>query len=124
MPLVLLGAWLFLVITLWLSTALQITASATLPAGELSWLGGSLKASTQMGWFAITTRLFGSLLGEPGWQVLALVNEVNVFVARLSHVILAQALLATAYLGWLAAWWLRRGHVVADPGLLRTNRSQ
>ena len=61
-----------------------------------------------MSWFAITTRLFGTLLGEPGWQVLALVNEANVFVARLSRVILPQVLLATAYLGWLAAWWLRR----------------
>ena len=47
MPLALLGAWLFLVITLWLSAALQLTASAALPAGELSWLGGSLKASTR-----------------------------------------------------------------------------
>ena len=124
MPLALLGAWLFLVITLWLSTALQITASVALPAGELSWLGaGSLKASTQMGWFAITTRLFGTLLGEPGWQVLALVNEVNVFVARLSRVILLQVLLATAYLGWLAAWWLRRGHLVANPETASSLRS-
>jgi hypothetical protein len=105
MPLALLGAWLFLVITLWLSAALQLASSAAIPAGELSWVGGK---TLQMGWFALTTRLFGSLLDEPGWQVLAALNQINLFVAGLGRAILPQILLATAYLGWLAAWWLRR----------------
>lgn len=109
-PLALLAAWLFLVITLWLSAALQLASSAALPAVELG------SKTLQMGWFAITTRLFGAMLGEPGWQVLAALNEINLFVAGLGRAILPQILLATAYLGWLAAWWLRRKpQVVEEP---------
>jgi predicted anti-sigma-YlaC factor YlaD len=110
MPLALLAAWLFLVITLWLSAALQLASSAALPAVELG------SKSLQMGWFALTTRLFGAMLGEPGWQMLAALNEINLFVAGLGRAILPQILLATAYLGWLAAWWLRRKpQVVIEP---------
>ena len=111
LPLALLAAWLFLVITLWLSAALQLASSAAIPAGELSWVGGK---TLQMGWFALTTRLFGAMLGEPGWQVLTALNQINLFVAGLGRVILPQILLATAYLGWLAAWWLRRKPQVVE----------
>ena len=123
-PLVVLGAWLFITITLWISSALILAVNTVLPGGGAALQGIWMHGSTQMGWFAITTSLAGERLGGAGWQILSMLNDAHLFVAQLSRVLMLQAVLALAYLGWLAAWWLRRGHVVENPGLLRTNRSQ
>lgn len=107
-PVGLLGTWLFLNITLSLSSVVQLALDRGL-------LGSSLlvaqAGAPQMEWFAFTRTLFGSQLAAPADQVLQAANQANLFLLQLASWLLPQLFLALAYLGWLLAWWLRQQSV-------------
>jgi hypothetical protein len=105
MPVSLLGIWLFIEITLTLSTVVTFTTDAGLLSGYLTRFQGN---PLQMSWFSMAMNLFGDQLGAPGQVVLSALNDANVFLAQLAGRLLPQAVLAFAYLGWLFSWWLRR----------------
>lgn len=104
-PVGLLGAGLFINITLSLSTVVSLTTGAGLLDGIL---GGFQGNPFQMSWFSTVMNLFGNRLGGLGWEALSALNDANVFIARMAWRFFPQALVAVSYLGWLFAWWLRR----------------
>jgi len=104
-PVGLLGAWLFVEITLGLTSALSLAADAGLLDGSLSLAPDQPYA---MSWFAAALSLFGSRLGAPVWGLLSALNEIHLFVSQLASSLVPQLLFAALYLGWLVAWWLRR----------------
>ncbi len=102
-PVGLLGIWLFINITLSLSSVATLAADTGMLGGNLAWLQGY---PLQMRWFASAMNLFGSQLGAPGREVLSTLNEVNLFIAQMARRLIPQAILAVTYLGWLLSWWL------------------
>ncbi len=103
-PVSVLGIWLFINVTLSLSSVATLAADTGLLGGNLAWLQGY---PLQMKWFATTMNLFGSQLGAPGRETLTVLNDVNLFLAQMAGRLVPQAILAVAYLGWLLSWWLR-----------------
>ena len=103
-PVSLLGTWVFIQITVSLSSVFTAAVDAGLLGSNLSWFQGN---PSQMEWFATAMNLFGNQLGLTGRVVLSELNEVNLFVTELTGHYLWQAFLAVSYLGWLVAWWLR-----------------
>jgi anti-sigma factor RsiW len=108
-PVGLLLVWAFVDITFSLSSAVSLLADTGMIGGG-PWLPGS---PLRMDWFAAAVRLFGEVLGGPGVGALAVVNGADLFLTRLAERLLPQVLLATAYLGWLLAWFLRHQSQVA-----------
>lgn len=110
MPVGLLGIWLFIDITLSLSSLVTLAADA----GLLGNLGGTQGNSLQMNWFAAATNLFGDYLGAPGVEVLSVLNDANVFITQMVGIFIPQAIVAVFYLGWLLSWWLRHQQQLAQ----------
>jgi hypothetical protein len=103
-PVGLLGTWVFIQITISLSSVVMATLDTGLLGSNLSWLQGN---PSQMEWFATAMNLFGNQIGFTGRVILSELNDASLFVTELTGRYLWQALLAVSYLGWLVAWWLR-----------------
>jgi hypothetical protein len=103
-PVGLLGIWLFINITLSLSSVVKLAADSSLLGSNLTWLQGE---PLQMRWFATTMNLFGNQLGAPGRETLSVLNDANMYIIQLAERLIPQAFLAVLYLGWLLSWWLR-----------------
>jgi len=103
-PVGLLGIWLFIDITLSLSSVVMLAADFGLLGRNLAWLQGD---PLQMQWFATAMDLFGNQLGAPGRAILSVLNDANLFCAQLVGRLIPQSILAVSYLGWLLSWWLR-----------------
>lgn len=103
-PVGLLGIWLFIDITLSLSSVVTLAVDAALLSGNLVWLQGN---PLQMQWFATAMNLFGNQLGAPGREILSVLNDANLFTTQLARILIPQAIVAVSYLGWLLFWWLR-----------------
>ena len=106
-PVGLLGIWLFINITLSLSSVVTLAADAGLLDGNLAWLQDN---PLQMQWFATAMNLFGNQLGALARETLSALNDANLFISRLTGRLIPQAILAMSYLGWLLSWWLRHQH--------------
>ena len=106
-PVGLLGIWLFIDITLSLSSVFTLAADAVLLGDNYAWLQGN---PLQMQWFATAMNLFGNQLGALGREILSVLNDANLFTKRLAGILIPQAILAVSYLGWLLSWWLRHQH--------------
>lgn len=106
-PVGLLGIWLFIDITLSLSSVVTLAVDAALLSGNLVWLQGN---PLQMQWFATAMNLFGNQLGAPGREILSVLNDANLFTTQLARILIPQAIFAASYLGWLLFWWLRHQH--------------
>jgi hypothetical protein len=120
-PVSLLGTWVFIQITVSLSSVFTAAVDAGLLGSNLSWFQGN---PPQMEWFATTMNLFGNQLGLTGRVVLAELNDASLFVAELTGRYLWQVFLAMSYLGWLVAWWLRHQRQSSqNPGNLQINKS-
>jgi hypothetical protein len=102
-PVGLLGIWLFIDITLLLSSVVSLAANSGLLGENLAWLQAG---PPQMSWFATAMRLFGDPLGAPGREILALLNDANLFIAQIARMWIPQVIVALFYCGWLLAWWL------------------
>jgi hypothetical protein len=103
-PVSLLGIWLFINITLSLSSVVTLAADTGLLGGNLAWLQGN---PLQMKWIATVMNLFGNQLGALGRETLSALNDANLFIVQLAGRLIPQAILAVSYLGWLLSWWLR-----------------
>jgi hypothetical protein len=103
-PVGLLGMWLFIDITLSLSSVVTFIADAGLLGGNLAWLQGN---PLQMRWFATTMNLFGNQLGTTERETLSALNDASLYMAQLAGRLIPQTILAVSYLGWLLSWWLR-----------------
>lgn len=103
-PLGLLGIYLCVAITQWLSSLLTLAVDSGLFNGNLAWLGGHPR---QMGWFATAQNLFGGQLGGLGLEILAWLNDANLYIVQLAGNLMPYVILGAGYLGWLAIWWLR-----------------
>ncbi len=109
-PVALLGVWLFINITLSLSSLATFAADTGLLNGNLAWLQDN---HLQMEWFAAVMNLYGNQLGALERETLSALNDTNLVMTQLAERLIPQAILAAAYLGWLLTWWLRRP---ANPG--------
>ncbi|MCJ7433140.1 MAG: hypothetical protein MUO77_06595, partial [Anaerolineales bacterium] len=103
-PVGLLGIWVFIQVTMSLSSVVMAAVNAGLLGSNLSWFQGN---PPQMEWFATAMNLFGNQLGLTGRVVLSELNDASLFVTELTGHYLWQAFLAVSYLGWLVTWWLR-----------------
>ena len=101
-------AWIFI------RTVFALTDVATV--AQLSGLLGQaphlLRSDQATLWFSAAAGLFGGQV-VAGQATLATLNTLSVFGENLLEGFLWQALIATLYLGWLAAMWLRQ-----NPGRL------
>src|SRR3990172_7230312 len=80
-PVGLLGIWLFINITLSLSSVVTLAADAGLLDGNLAWLQDN---PLQMQWFATAMNLFGNQLGALARETLSALNDANLFISRLT----------------------------------------
>ncbi len=103
-PVGLLLALIFVNVTSVLSSAVSLAADAGLLGNGLPWVR---EAALQMNWFGSAMNLFGDQLSGPGQAILEMLNDANLFIARLIKPLFTQAILAIGYLGWLFAWWMR-----------------
>jgi anti-sigma factor RsiW len=106
-PVGLLAIWLFIDITLLLSSVISLAANSGLFGENLAWLQAG---TPQMSWFTTAMRLFGDPMGAPGREVLAVLNDANLFIAQIAGIWIPQLVVAVFYCGWLLAWWLRNQH--------------
>lgn len=103
-PFMLLGMWLFLDITLALTSAAALFVETGLLNGSLAWIQPE---PLQMGWYVTLMDWFGSNLSVPGQQAMAALHSVSQWATQAAGRFFLEAILGLAYLGWLAAWWLR-----------------
>jgi hypothetical protein len=104
-PVGLLSVWLFVQITFSLSDAVSFAANSGLLGNQFSWLQGH---PPQMEWFGNAKSLFGDQLGVPGRLMLSTLNDAHLAIVRAAGQYVWHVLLATLYLGWFLAWWLRQ----------------
>ncbi|MEE8390904.1 MAG: zf-HC2 domain-containing protein [Anaerolineae bacterium] len=106
-PVGLLGAWVFVQATLYVS-------SAVLSALRLG-LGGDvaaqlLPASQQGSWFAETLSLSSASLSDLGQIVQQLLNNGGPLGWGVTLHLVALVVIGLLYWSWLASWWARRHH--------------
>lgn len=104
-PVGLLLAWFFIDAAFSVSSVVTLAAETGLFGTGLPW---GQAGAAEMGWFASAINVFGGVLGAPGTALLEVLNDANLFIARIAAPLIPQAILAAAYLGWLFSWWL--GH--------------
>lgn len=114
-PVGVLGTWAFLQVTFSLSWLVQVASNAGLLGSTFTWLQAN---PPQMEWFATLTNLFGGQLDFTGRLLLSTLNDSDLFIRNLVGPFLWQAILAVAYLGWLAAWWFRQQGQSSNSGTL------
>jgi hypothetical protein len=99
-PVGILGTWLFLQVTFFLSR-LVLTASN---AGLLGNTFASFKGNPpQALWLETLAKLLGN---QPGF--ISTLNKADLFIQNMQGAFIWQALLAIIYLVWLASWWFRQ----------------
>ena len=99
-PVGILGTWLFLQVTFFLSR-LVLTASN---AGLLGNTFASFKGNPpQALWLETLARLLGN---QPGF--ISMLNKTDLFIQNMQGAFIWQALLAIIYLVWLVSWWFRQ----------------
>lgn len=107
-PTTLLAAWVFIQVTVWLSSLLSF-------AGQAGWLGQgaawALPAQRQMSVFAAAQAILGNSLNLNIQANLEFFNDAGVFAQSLLGPFLWQAVVAVLYLAWLALWWTSQRNV-------------
>jgi predicted anti-sigma-YlaC factor YlaD len=104
-PTALLSAWIFIQVTLGLSSLISLAQKA-------GWLGQTAAWTTlspqQAEWFTAVQALFGNLMSQGGLTCLAIVNDAGLFLQNLISHLIWQIVVAILYWVWLAMWWRSR----------------
>jgi hypothetical protein len=114
-PVGVLGIWVFIQVTLSLSSVFLAVSEAGLFGNTFAWLQS---AQPQMEWFATLSNLFGGQLNFTSQIILSTLNDADLFIRNLVGPFLWQVLLAVAYLSWLASWWFRQPGQASNAGTL------
>ena len=106
-PAITLGGWLFLQVTLGLSSIISLARQAGLLAGASTWLSNS---PLQMTWFGLVQSTLGGLLAPAWLNDLAVVNDINLLLRNLVVIFLIQ--LGVGLLYWVSLLLVaRRGRL-------------
>jgi anti-sigma factor RsiW len=100
-----LAAWIFIQVTLGLSTLVSFTNQAGLLDGAAAWASG---APQQMFGFAVVQAVMGGLLGPQGQAGLNILNDASLLAQNLVIPLLWQVGVALLYWGALALVWKTR----------------
>jgi hypothetical protein len=99
-PIGVIGAWLFVQLTLTLTSWVMIATDLGLLGDSLAWFNIG-NATRQATWF----NLLVNLVGSPA-ENLSFLNRVDLFLQDFSKHYIWQTALGLLYLTWLARWWL------------------
>jgi hypothetical protein len=103
------ATWIFIQMTVQLSSLVMAASDLGLFGDSLIWLSGS--SIRQTAWFSLSLNFFGSQA-----EMLAFLNSIDLFLRDLAGQFLWQAILGIIYLAWLARWWLGQQKQTSTPG--------
>lgn len=104
-PAFVLAGWIFIQVTIGLSSLVSIAHRAGILDGAATWLTSS---SQQMQWFSITQSTLGGML-NPGWQTgLQVLNDAGLLVQNLLVIFLVQVGVAVLYWVTLTLVWQKK----------------
>ena len=106
-PVGLFAAWVFLQVTLGLSTLLTAAGQTGLLDDTTAWLQAGQQHSI---WIMTATNLFAGNLNATSRQLLQFLGEADVLGEILFVQVEWQIGIAVLYWGWLIFWWLRQRH--------------
>jgi anti-sigma factor RsiW len=101
-PVLILAGWIFIQVTISLSTLLIFANQAGFLDNTAIWLASS---SQQMPWFSMLQIVAGGILGPKGQADLELVNDAGLFVQNLARPLFWQVGVAVFYWGALFLAW-------------------
>lgn len=99
-PIGVIGAWIFVQLTLGLTNWVMLAADLGLLGDSLAWFTAG-NATRQATWF----NLLVNLVGSPA-ENLSFLNQVDLFLQDFANHYIWQTALGMFYLAWLARWWL------------------
>jgi predicted anti-sigma-YlaC factor YlaD len=101
-PALVLAGWIFIQVTLGLSTLFLLASQAGFLDGAAAWV---TDAPQQMQWFIAAQATIGSLLNPAGQTGLLVLNDAGLFAQNLVILLLWQVGVAILYWGALALLW-------------------
>jgi anti-sigma factor RsiW len=104
-PTLVLAIWIFIQVTLGLSTLFLIANQAGFFDGALAWASSSPR---QMLWISATQVAIGSELGAEGQIGLNILNDAGLFMQNLTTLLLWQVGLAVIYWGAMTLVWYNK----------------
>jgi anti-sigma factor RsiW len=104
-PVGLLGGWFFLRTTFAILDAAALANASGLFGQASAWFHSS---GQQAAWVTVIRLIAGGEMSAGGQSLLNLLNTANNIGGELFSGFLWQAAIALVYMGWLAAWWIRR----------------
>jgi predicted anti-sigma-YlaC factor YlaD len=108
-PTLVLAGWIFIQVTLGLSTLLLLAYQAGFLDGAAAWVSS---APQQMLWFTTTQATIGSGLGAEGLAGLKILNDAGLFAQNLVTLLLWQVGVAVVYWSVLTLVWHNRVKVL------------
>jgi anti-sigma factor RsiW len=117
-PFGVLGVWAFLQVTFMLSALAVNVSGAGLLDGAFAWLQVN---PPQAEWLNALVNFFGAQPGMTTHGLLVTLNNANLYLEGLMGQVIGQALLAVAYLAWLASWWFRQPAQYSNPAGMETS---
>jgi anti-sigma factor RsiW len=110
-PVIVLAVWIFIQVTLGLSTLLLFAKQAGFLDGAAAWISQSPQ---QLLWFSTAQSAIGSGLGAEGLSGLNFLNDAGVFVQNMVTLLLWQVGIALLYWGALTLMWHNKVKMLWD----------
>jgi hypothetical protein len=104
-PVIVLVVWIFIQVTLGLSTLLLLARQAGFLNGAADWI---TQSSHQLLWFSTAQSVIGGGLGSDGLTGLNFLNDAGMFVKNMVTLLLWQVGIALLYWGALTLMWLNK----------------